>query len=59
MMVVTEYRKGAYGMNCLVERVSEYMQEHHMVENGQKIVVGVSGGADSMGLLSILSEIAE
>ena len=46
-------------MNCLVERVSEYMQEHHMVENGQKIVVGVSGGADSMGLLSILSEIAE
>lgn len=46
-------------MNCLVERVSEYMQEHHMVENGQKVVVGVSGGADSMGLLSILSEIAE
>ena len=46
-------------MNRLVERVSEYMQEHHMVEDGQKIVVGVSGGADSMGLLSILSEIAQ
>ena len=46
-------------MNRLVERVSEYMQEHHMVVNGQKIVVGVSGGADSMGLLSVLSELAE
>lgn len=45
-------------MNHLVERVSEYMQEHHMVEEGQKIVVGVSGGADSMALLSILSELA-
>ena len=45
-------------MNRLVERVSEYMQEHHMVENGQKIVVGVSGGADSMALLDIMSELA-
>ena len=30
-----------------------------MVEDGQKIVVGVSGGADSMGLLTVLSELAE
>ena len=34
-------------MNNLVQKVSEYMQEQHMVEDGQKIVVGVSGGADS------------
>lgn len=34
-------------MNNLVQKVSEYMQEYHMVEEGQKIVVGVSGGADS------------
>ena len=46
-------------MNNLVQKVSEYMQEHHMVEDGQKIVVGVSGGADSMGLLTVLSELAE
>lgn len=46
-------------MNYLVEKVSEYMQQNHMVEDGQKIVVGVSGGADSMGLLFILSELAE
>ena len=46
-------------MNNLVQKVSEYMQEQHMVEDGQKIVVGVSGGADSMGLLSVLSELAE
>ena len=59
MMGVVEYRKGAFGMNRLVERVSEYMQEHCMVENGQKIVVGVSGGADSMALLCVLSELAD
>lgn len=46
-------------MNNLVQKVSEYMQEYHMVEEGQKIVVGVSGGADSMGLLAVLSELAE
>lgn len=46
-------------MNYLVEKVSEYMQQNHMVEEGQKIVVGVSGGADSMGLLFVLSELAE
>ena len=45
-------------MNYLVEKVSEYMQQNHMVEEGQKIVVGVSGGADSMGLLFVLSELA-
>lgn len=46
-------------MNNLVQKVSEYMQEYHMVEEGQKIVVGVSGGADSMGLLAVLYELAE
>lgn len=46
-------------MNYLVEKVSEYMQQNHMAEDGQKIVVGVSGGADSMGLLFILSELAQ
>ena len=51
MRLLIGYRKGALGMNNLVQKVSEYMQEHHMVEEGQKIVVGVSGGADSMGCL--------
>ena len=59
MSLLIGYRKGALGMNNLVQKVSEYMQEHHMVEDGQKIVVGVSGGADSMGLLTVLSELAE
>ena len=39
MSLLIGYRKGALGMNNLVQKVSEYMQEHHMVEDGQKIVV--------------------
>jgi len=32
MRLLIGYRKGALGMNNLVQKVSEYMQEHHMVE---------------------------
>ena len=46
-------------MNDLVEKVSEYMQQNHMVEDGQKFVLGVSGGADSMGLFWIMAELSE
>ena len=40
-----------------MDRVLEYMKKYNMVESGDKIVVGVSGGADSLALLHILNEI--
>lgn len=41
------------------ERVLQYMREHKMAEPGQRIVAGLSGGADSVCLLSLLSELGE
>ncbi len=41
----------------MVDRVLRYVREHHMIEEGDCIVAGVSGGADSVCLLLMLLEI--
>ena len=41
----------------MIKNVVEYMQKHHMLENGDTVIVGVSGGADSVCLLSVLSKL--
>lgn len=38
------------------ERVWRYIQEHHMIETGDRIVAGISGGADSVALFYLLLE---
>ena len=43
----------------LVEQVAAYMQAHHMTEPGSLVLVGVSGGADSVCLLSVLALLRE
>ncbi len=40
----------------LEEKVLSYIRSHSMLEQGQRVVVGLSGGADSVCLLSLLTE---
>lgn len=40
------------------KKVEEFIQRKHMIASGERIVVGVSGGADSMCLLDVLSYLA-
>ncbi len=41
----------------MIEKVAEYMEQHHMVTEGSHICVGVSGGADSVCLFRILERL--
>ncbi len=42
----------------LLEQVAAYSKTHNLITPGDKIVVGVSGGADSLCLLALLKEMA-
>ena len=43
----------------LKEKVVETIKKYKLIESGDKIVVGVSGGPDSISLINILHEIKE
>lgn len=45
-------------MRTLREEVHTYCQTHYLLKSNEPLVVGVSGGADSVCLLAILQEIA-
>lgn len=44
---------------ALINSVKEVIREYHMIEQGDKILVGVSGGADSMCLLKVMMMIKD
>ena len=40
----------------MITKVKKYMKKHHMVEAGDRVLIGLSGGADSAALFHILRE---
>ena len=45
-------------MNFFEQRVYNYIQEHSLIQVGDRLVIGVSGGADSVCLLCVLKRLA-
>lgn len=45
-------------MSDLPEKVKNFIRKYELLEPGMRVVVGVSGGADSVALLSVLNEIS-
>lgn len=43
----------------MTEKVYSFVRQHHMIERGDHILAGVSGGADSVCLLLVLKELTE
>lgn len=43
----------------MLEKVRNYIMEYRMLQPGQRVIVALSGGADSVCLLSVLKELSE
>ena len=41
-------------MKRMIKRILEYMEQYEMVKPGDRVIAAVSGGADSVCLLSAL-----
>ena len=41
----------------MLEEAKKFTKEHHMIEEGSRVITGVSGGADSVCLLLLLLEL--
>ncbi len=43
----------------MVKKIAEYINKYHMLKDGDTVIIGVSGGADSVCLLSVLCELRQ
>lgn len=44
--------------DTMLTRVRKYMEKYHMVDSGDEVIVGLSGGADSVCLLFLLRQLS-
>ena len=49
----------ARGINMIFEKVLSTINKYNLIENGDKVVLGISGGPDSVCLLHILYRLKE
>ena len=43
----------------MIKKIENFIRENGLLEKGDKILLGLSGGGDSMALLSVFSELKE
>ena len=48
-----------YNKAMVIERVRETIKKHNLIEKGEHIVIGLSGGPDSVCLFNVLTELAD
>ena len=56
---LTCVNRGTYVQKSVESKVFEYCDKHHMLQKGDNVVLGVSGGADSVCLLFMLLSLKE
>ena len=44
---------------AMIKKVLNFIKENNMLQNGDSVVLGVSGGADSICMLYVLKEISK
>lgn len=49
--------ENTYMIKGMIKKVQTYIEQNHFIEDGDMVFVGVSGGADSICLLCVLSEL--
>ena len=54
---VCKFREEIWWLNSMNQKVLETIRKYNLIEDGDKIVLGVSGGPDSISMLNILKEI--
>lgn len=52
------YKKRKKGRTMLEQKIFEFVTKYNLIENGDKIVLGVSGGPDSICMLDILNKMS-
>ena len=43
----------------MYHKVKSYIEEHHMINHGDVVLAGVSGGGDSMAMLDMLRKYSQ